>query len=497
MKKLLYSLISIILVIIIPKSIQAQCEIEAKASPMSVCAGDSVKLTSKGSCGYLLKNDFNNNTIGPGWSSTNANPVFTNPCGPGPNGAHLWVGTTASPERTLVTDTFDVSIGGCTIEWYMRYGIVPGSGPCEDPDAANEGVHLQYSTNFGVTWTDFPGPNLEPQGVNSVNPPYMTNIPGSGGYWQPHSSLSAQQNSGLYYWHKYENNIPPIAATTNTMFRWAQLSNSSAGWDAWGIDEVELNCPTPLANILWSTGDTVFNPGNVYLPPHPQNLPYDTCFIVNISDSLNPVGAFDTVCVHVKPIPETDFTLSDTAVCEYDSITLTFVGNNLSTAAYTWTVGPNTILNEGPHNVSYIAGKYDVTIEVTQDGCKNSETKSVTFDQKPSANFSADAFKGCEPLEVNFTDDSSPAIAKWTWDFGGGYTSNQQHPTIVFNSGLYNVNLVVETDKGCTDTLIMNNIIDVYQTPIASIIANPPITNMDNPEISFSSGSIMGSNWFC
>jgi gliding motility-associated-like protein len=494
MKAYLYLIITGFLIIGFSKKSNSQCEITAKATPISVCAGDSVELESTGSCGYLLKNDFNNNTIGSGWSSTNANPVFTNPCGPGPNGSYLWVGTTASNQRTLVTDTFDVAIGGCTIKWYMRYGIVPGSGSCEDPDAATEGVHLQYSTNFGATWTDFPGPNLEPQGVNSVNPPYITNIPGSGGYWQPHSALSAQQNSGLYYWHKYENNIPPVATTPNTMFRWAQLSNSSAGWDAWGIDEVEINCPTPLANVIWSTGDTVFDPGKIYLPPHPQNLPYDTCFIVNISDSLNPVGSFDTVCVHVKPIPETNFTLSDTAVCEYDSVNLIFTGNNLASAAYQWEIGPNTIMNEGPHRVSYIAGTYNVTLKVTQDGCVNTETKTLTFHQKPSANFTADKFKGCEPLEVNFTDDSSPAIDKWQWDFGSGYNSNQQHPTMNFDAGLYNVKLVVETDKGCKDSLIMNNIIDVYPTPHAQIAANPKITNIDHPDITFTSIGIMGGD---
>ncbi|MCF8296916.1 MAG: hypothetical protein K9J13_05155, partial [Saprospiraceae bacterium] len=151
----------------------------------TICAGDSVWLKSKGSCTFLMNNSFNNGTIGSGWSSTAANPVFTNPCGPGPNGLHLWVGTTASTQRTLVTNNYDVALNGCVIEWDMRYGRVQGSGACEDPDAANEGVHLQYSTNNGATWTDFPGPNLYPSGANSTTPPFLTTVPGSGGYWTP------------------------------------------------------------------------------------------------------------------------------------------------------------------------------------------------------------------------------------------------------------------------------------------------------------------------
>ena len=126
---------------------QSQCYIDVTlpTQDTTICKGDSVWLKSKGSCTFLMYNNFNNGTIGVGWSSTAANPVFNNPCGAGPNGYHLWVGTTSSQSRTLVTNNYDVSLGGCTIEWFMRYGRVQGSGACEDPDQPNEGVHLQYS----------------------------------------------------------------------------------------------------------------------------------------------------------------------------------------------------------------------------------------------------------------------------------------------------------------------------------------------------------------
>lgn len=256
----------------------------------TICEGDTVNLECTSA---FLFNDFNNGTIGIGWSSTQANPVFTNPCGPGPVGTHLWVGTTPSPSRTLVTNTYDLTAGGaCYIEFWMRYGLVPGAGPCEDPDASTEGVHLQYSTNNGLTWTDFPGPDLAPVGNLSTTGPFTTQVPGTGGYWAPFSSLAQQQQSTLYHWNLYNCPIPAAAVSTTTSFRWAQLTTSSTGFDAWGIDEVIIGCTPP--NLLWSTGNTTTTD---------TVAPTDTTVYWVQATDVNGVQVWDTVTVNVLPRP--------------------------------------------------------------------------------------------------------------------------------------------------------------------------------------------------
>ena len=495
--KLNYILLSIILSFGFVINTQAQCDVVANAIPGTVCAGGKVFLTSSGSCGYLMNNDFNNGSIGTGWSSTAANPVFTNPCGPGPNGTHLWVGTTASQQRTLITNSYDVSIGGCTINWYMRYGLVPGSGPCEDPDAANEGVHLQYSTNNGSSWVDFPGPNISPVGPNSVNGPYITNTSGSGGYWQPESSATNQQNSSHYFWHSYECVIPPIASTTNTQFRWAQLSSSSAGYDAWGIDEVGITCPNSSIHVLWSTGDTVFNPGQITLPPHPNNLAYDTCFIVQVWDSLNPQGAFDTVCIHVLPVPTSEFSISDTNVCEYDSIQLNYTGSAPANAIYSWNIGGTIHTNQGPIDTIFTPGVYTAKLTVNQGGCISSQTvKNIFVNPKPLLSFSPDIYEGCEPLTVNFNNYSSPANCSYYWDLGDGDTSHSVSPTHTYvDDGIYTVSLNATSPEGCYDTMSIANLIRVNPNPIAKAVVNPTVTNVDNPSFQFNDASQLASSW--
>lgn len=328
-----------------------QCDVSANVFPQTICSGDNITLSATGGCGILMLNTFNNGTIGTGWSSTAANPVFTNPCGPGKNGAHLWVGTTNSQTRTLTAVNYDVSIGSCSVNWWMRYSRELSSGGCEDPDTPNEGVHLQYSINNGTTWTNFPGPDLEPIGPNSTTQPFNTTTPGSGGYWAPPASGTHNGNSPpiqtIYYWHEYESDVPVIASTNNTKFRWAQLSTTNQGYDAWGIDEVEIKCPTGNTNKIWSHGPTQLNPPPVTLPSI-GNSTYDTCFIITISDSIN--SATDTVCVTVNPTPTSNFSASSSKNCQGDSIVFKYTGNASTSGSYNWDInGNNPFSGQGPH----------------------------------------------------------------------------------------------------------------------------------------------------
>ncbi len=469
---LYFKLPVILLLFLFIKTGYSQCEVTANAYPQVVCADDAVTLSANGGCGFLMNNDFNNGTIGVGWSSAAANPVFNNPCGAGPSGAHLWVGTTPSQSRTLTTVTYDVSIGGCDIEWWMRYGIVPGSGNCEDPDWQDEGVHLQWSTNNGATWSDFPGPDLEPVGnTSSTTPPFNTTTPGSGGYWQPHSSLSQQQQSELYYWNTYECAIPLSATTPNTRFRWAQLATSNTGYDAWGIDEVEIKCPTGSLNILWSHGPTVLNPPAVTLPAIGQ-LSYDTCFKVTIWDSIN--SATDSVCVTVNPIPTSDFTISDTSLCLGDSTTFTYTGNAGTSANYSWDFDGTTASGQGPLTRTFPdTGQKVVSLSVQEAGCKSATTlKTLNVHPNPSVSFFPDPLNTCIGDSITFINQTSPANSNWNWDFGDGAGSTQESPSHLYAApGIYNVSLTATTAFGCVADL-QNIPISIYPNPVAAIDTN-------------------------
>ncbi|MEN8163910.1 MAG: PKD domain-containing protein [Acidobacteriota bacterium] len=73
----------------------------------------------------------------------------------------------------------------------------------------------------------------------------------------------------------------------------------------------------------------------------------------------------------------------------------------------------------------------------------------VIEDGAPDALFS---WSPADPLvgqTVTFTDNSTGEPTSWTWDFGDGETSSDQHPTHVFTSdGTYSVSLTAGNDAG-------------------------------------------------
>lgn len=429
----------------------------------TICAGDSVWLKSNGSCTFLMYNNFDNGTIGSGWSSTAANPVFTNPCGPGPNGLHLWVGTTASQQRTLVTNNYDVSLGGCVIDWHMRYGRVQGSGACEDPDQPNEGVHLQYSTNNGTSWTDFPGPIANPVGPNSTTAPFLTSIPGTGGYWTPASTQAAQANNSLYYWHEYSCTVPAVAATSNTKFRWAQLATSNAGWDAWGIDEVQISCPNSQ-NVMWSHGPQVFNPTS---PVYPTTT---TDYIVVIFDSLNNF-AYDTVRITVIPVPEPDLG-PDTMVCDNGGNYAIFdagAGYN----SYLWNTNATT------QTISAnVTGYYSVT--VTNGNCSGVDSVYLTMTPAPIANAGSDA-DICYGESTTLTALMQTS-ASYLWSSGETTNIINVSPTATTT---YTVTVSKGTNCYSTDDVVVT----VNPLPIADAGDDTQICYGDSVELNASGGA--------
>lgn len=74
----------------------------------------------------------------------------------------------------------------------------------------------------------------------------------------------------------------------------------------------------------------------------------------------------------------------------------------------------------------------------------------------PVAGFNASPLSGQAPLNVTFTDTSTApgsSLSSWSWNFGDGSTSNQQHPAHAFTQpGVYTVTLTVANAVGLTQT---------------------------------------------
>ena len=118
---------------------------------------------------------------------------------------------------------------------------------------------------------------------------------------------------------------------------------------------------------------------------------------------------------------------NDTAVCEVEPLVLDAGNPN---ATFTWSTGDIfqscVITNSG-----------QVWVRVELDGCVASDTIMVTVTPTMNPKFGYQIQQGTCPVTVKFADSSETCgveITQWSWDFGDGYTSIQQHPTHTFQT---------------------------------------------------------------
>lgn len=231
--KYTYSLIftAISLILTLQKG-YSQCNVDAFASTYSVVCGDTVKLSALGDGVTVFEEDFNDNSIA-GFDNTPSGSFQTNICNSTTpdNSTYYWFGGSANSPRYLESPALDLSTGG-SISFLLRFSNREGGANCEDPDAPNEGVALQYSTDgggLGGTWIE-------------IN------------YWNP-SPGSTVRTDYLRDWTLLPSGIPVGAQTTSTKLRWVQTANTGdpvGGYlDHWGIEDIKVEVNPPAAIYTW------------------------------------------------------------------------------------------------------------------------------------------------------------------------------------------------------------------------------------------------------
>jgi PKD repeat protein len=201
---------------------------------------------------------------------------------------------------------------------------------------------------------------------------------------------------------------------------------------------------------------------------------YNVCLTIDTYD-----GCTDTYCdsvfIHV-PWCKADFTwyqlLCDNEFigCErtYEFIDLSY-GKIM---AWYWEFGDgdSSTLQNPIHTYEH-DGKYEVSLSIyTWDRCFDKKVKTIivgdTVHPECKADFSweevypeMDCNKNSTDCitpyyYVQFTDKSEGEITQWSWDFGDGCTSYEQHPMHEYEfSGYYNVCLYIRAEGYCSDSI--------------------------------------------
>jgi gliding motility-associated-like protein len=154
---------------------------------------------------------------------------------------------------------------------------------------------------------------------------------------------------------------------------------------------------------------------------------------------------------------------------------------------YVWSNG-NTTANAN----NLTAGNYTITV-TDAHGCSHDTVVTVSQPAPIVVTFTADSLNGCAPLCATFKDlstDPGGIITKWNWSFGDGGTDTLKNPHHCYlTPGQYTVTLTVVDNHGCTSTLVINNMINVYSFPVAAFDFGPQPATIVDPTISFTDKS--------
>ncbi len=236
------------------------------------------------------------------------------------------------------------------------------------------------------------------------------------------------------------------------------------------------------ATITW---DISINDGVAFTPTSSGT----TVYTVTATD-VNNCSATDNVSVIVHNLPSIDAG-QDQSICNGESTTLSASGAG---------AGGNYVWDQNVTNGSPFIPTATATYEVTgtdANGCVNTDQVEVTVNENPVPDFEGDNLRGCEPLIVNFTNNTGLTGATCYWEFGDGNTSSlcDNVSNTYASSGLYSVTLTVTDANGCSGTYTAQDYIEVTPKPDALFTADPMVSGTSNPEVNFTNETQNGTDF--
>jgi PKD repeat protein len=175
--------------------------------------------------------------------------------------------------------------------------------------------------------------------------------------------------------------------------------------------------------------------------------------------------------------PQLNFSAS--GLCEADRAQFTSeIAEEIVSYEWDFDDGTPKGFDENPTHIYTSPGTYSVVLRaLSNSGCNNSRTKTITIYSKPSPDFEVTAPPfSCNGSATPF-DNLTPVPADselndFQWSFGdaAGSTSTLQDPSFIYQlAGDYSVTLTVGTDQGCYNSI---------QKPIT--IAQSPVVDLSN-----------------
>lgn len=247
-------------------------------------------------------------------------------------------------------------------------------------------------------------------------------------------------------------------------------------------DPVTFTAKTKNARqIRWDFGDGTIITSTDSIVTHTYNRPgafVPKAFLIGDNNCAVSISGKDTIRIE-KLAPKFNWHIENN--CGLPRYHFT----NRSTTIFgirttTWFINDSLIgQTDSPSHTFREAGIYQIKMQIRSNrGCLDSIVTpiQVKVNEKPAAQIIASS-NACESAKVNINANviSKDSVVQYSWNLGNGNIIRTPSPTTSTayqRPGIYKLQLIVETDKNCTDTAFMQ--ITVRALPTVSV--NAPIT---------------------
>jgi gliding motility-associated-like protein len=202
--------------------------------------------------------------------------------------------------------------------------------------------------------------------------------------------------------------------------------------------------------------------------------------------------------VTVNPLPAVQFSISNPPPCHLTPVD--FLNGTSGTNIYNWNFGDgSTSTVENPSHLYGVVGNYNVTLTATnpQTGCIDSISQPVSVYESPTVGFNVSSNAGCESVEVTFYDTINAPNTNLQWNFGDGETSNQSNfiDHQYDSTGCFDVTLTITSLNGCVSSQTEQEMVCVYDTPVADFSTDNSTYIIDNAQVVFTNSSLYADTY--
>ncbi len=430
----------------------------------SVCAGSTVSFTNTSTGGTTYAWDFGNSN-----TSTSMSPTQTY----------------ANPGTYTVKLTV-TSANGC-VETLSKQ-LVIHANPVSSFNAADRCIGQAINfTNASTGAADYNWQFGDGNSSNQVNPSNNYTAPGSYTVSLTVKTLNGCANSSsktvvVYPAPKAGFSINDDGQCLNgNNFVFTDNSSISSG---------------SISNRAWTFGDG----GTSSLTNPAKNYAGAGSYAIRlVVTSGNGCKDSSSSMVMVHPKPTAGFNISNSAQCLNINLFNITDASTIASGSMnrSWTMGDGSSMNGTNLVKKYaMAGTYTIRLMVVSDrGCTDSTSKSVTIHPNPTASFTVNNNRQCFIGNVfNYTNTTSGvATYNTSWNLGDGSTVTTTNASRSYASaGSYNVKLNVGTAQGCKDSAYY--VVRVLPSP-GVINVSGPTTAQQGSTQTYSVPFTLGSNY--